>query len=196
MKKPYQTRYRTTNWPEYNRSLQRRADLTVWISPELPWLGNERPGQNGRPTTYRDAAIQAVLTLKVLVSLPLRQARGWVCSLLRLLKLDGSVPCYSTVSRRQVTLAVQIPVRRCHEPLPLLVDSTGTRCRAKGSGSSRGTVLTTVGSSVKYIRLTARRPERQAAAVRIRCAILNTLNRLGMPVTVPFASNPSGVGAA
>ncbi|RXZ42059.1 IS5 family transposase [Crenobacter cavernae] len=129
---PYKTRYRTTNWPDYNRSLQRRADLTLWLSPDLPWLGNERPGQGGRPTTYRDAAIQAVLTLKVLFGLALRQARGLVCSLLRLLQLDWSVPCYSTVSRRQATLSVRIPVRRSQEPLHLLVDSTGIKVHGEG----------------------------------------------------------------
>jgi len=37
---------------------------------------------------YSDAAIQAILTLKVLFRLALRQARGLVSSLLRLLKLD------------------------------------------------------------------------------------------------------------
>jgi len=29
----------------------------------------------------------------------------------------------------------------------------------------------------------------------VRCAILNTFNRLGMPVTVAHAWNPPGVGA-
>lgn len=33
-------------------------------------------------------------------------------------------------------------------------------------------------------RLASRRPERQVAEVHVRCAIQNTLNRLGMPVTV------------
>ena len=76
----HKTRYRTTNWPEYNRSLQNRADLTVWMSPDIPWLGNVRTKTNGRPTVYTDAAIQAVLTMKVLFKLALRQARGLVCS--------------------------------------------------------------------------------------------------------------------
>ena len=98
------TCYRTTNWPEYNRSLQNRANLTVWMSPDMPWLGNVRTETNGRPTVYTDAAIQAALTIKVLFTLGLRQARGLVSSLLMLLKLDWSVPCFSTVSRRQAIL--------------------------------------------------------------------------------------------
>src|ERR671916_648307 len=27
-------RYRVTNWPEYDRALQRRGSLTVWVTPE------------------------------------------------------------------------------------------------------------------------------------------------------------------
>jgi hypothetical protein len=27
-------RYQVQNWPEYDRALQRRGDLTVWIMPE------------------------------------------------------------------------------------------------------------------------------------------------------------------
>src|SRR3954447_10579268 len=27
-------RYRVQNWPEYDRTLQRRGDLTVWVTPE------------------------------------------------------------------------------------------------------------------------------------------------------------------
>ncbi|MDN0076700.1 transposase [Crenobacter sp. SG2303] len=102
---PYQTRYRTTNWPEYNRSRQNWASLTVWMSSDIPWLGNGRSGANGRPQVYADAAIQAVLIMKVLFKLAIRQARGLVNSLLKLLSLDWPVPCFSTVSRRQVTLS-------------------------------------------------------------------------------------------
>ena len=73
---PTKTRYRTTNWPEYNRSLQNRGSLTVWMSPDILWLDGVRSGAQGRPKVYTDAAIQAILTLKVLFKLALRQARG------------------------------------------------------------------------------------------------------------------------
>lgn len=33
-------------------------------------------------------------------------------------------------------------------------------------------------------RLAARLPDRQVAEVHVRCAVLNTFNNLGMPVTV------------
>ena len=71
---PNKTRYRTSNGPEYNRSLQSRGSLTVWMSPDILWLDSARSGANGRPKVYTDAAIQAILTLKVLFKLALRQA--------------------------------------------------------------------------------------------------------------------------
>jgi hypothetical protein len=30
----YKTRYRVDNWPEYERSLVRRGDITLWLSPD------------------------------------------------------------------------------------------------------------------------------------------------------------------
>lgn len=130
--KPPKPRYRTTNWSEYNRSLQARGDLTIWFSPDVAWHGNEREGQVGAPTQYRDQAIQIMLTLKVLFQQGLRQVRGLTCSLVRLMALDWAVPCFSTVSRRQASLSVQIPVRRSSEPLHLLVDSTGIKIHGEG----------------------------------------------------------------
>ncbi|MFC7739529.1 transposase [Roseomonas sp. GCM10028921] len=53
-----------------------RGDLTVWISPDLAWHVAEGTGRRGRPQVYTDAAIQAVLLLKVLYQLPLRAAQG------------------------------------------------------------------------------------------------------------------------
>ena len=63
-------RHRTRNWREYDRGLVARGDLTVWISPDLAWHAEESTGRRGRPKVFTDAAIQAVLTLKVLFQLP------------------------------------------------------------------------------------------------------------------------------
>ena len=60
------TRYRTRNWREYDRALVARGDLTVWISPDSAWHVAEGTGRRGRPSVFTDAAIQTVLTLKVL----------------------------------------------------------------------------------------------------------------------------------
>ena len=70
--------------------------------------------------------------MKVLFGLPLRQTTGFVASLLKLAGLDWPVPDFSTLCRRQKTLAVQLPYRGSGGPLHLLVPSRdiATRCPA------------------------------------------------------------------
>ena len=94
-------------------------------------------GRRGRQQAYSDAAIQACLTLKTLLGLPLRQATGFVASLLELSGLGWSVPDFSTLSRRQKTLNVTIPYRGSKGPLHLLVDSTGIKVEGEGEWHTR-----------------------------------------------------------
>ncbi|WP_299823614.1 transposase, partial [uncultured Jannaschia sp.] len=75
--------------------------------------------------------------VKVLFKMPLRQIAGMVASLLRLAGLDWSVPDFSTLCRRQKTLAVQLPYRRADGPLNLLVDSTGIKFLGDGEWQTR-----------------------------------------------------------
>src|SRR4028119_1084660 len=132
MSKPSPGRYRTTNWPEYNASLRRRGALLVWLDREMEWLA-PASGRPGRPQTFSDAAIQFCLSLKVLFGLALRQTIGMVASLLRIAGLeDWPVPDYSTLCRRQKTVAIQIPCRRSGGSLNLLVDSTGVKVLGDG----------------------------------------------------------------
>ncbi|KGB25303.1 Mobile element protein [Acetobacter pomorum] len=57
----------------------------------------------------------------------LRQATDFVESLLHLAGLTWSVPDFSTLSRRQKSLTVDIPYRGSGGPLHLLIDSTGIK---------------------------------------------------------------------
>jgi len=38
----YKTKYRVTNWQEYERGLRSRGDITVWFSEERAKLGHHR----------------------------------------------------------------------------------------------------------------------------------------------------------
>jgi len=94
-------------------------------------------GKRGRQPTYSDAAIQSCLTMKVLFGTALRQTISFVGSLLQLSGLDWSVPNFSTLSRRQKTLAVNIPFRGVMGPLHLLIDSTGIKAEGEGKWNAR-----------------------------------------------------------
>ena len=122
MSKPSPARYRTTNWSSYNEALRKRGSLLFWLDKDMTWLAL-RDGRPGRPAVFSDAAIQFCLSIKILFKLPLRQTAGMVASLLKLAGLDWPVPDFSTLCRRQKTLAVQVPYRRADGPLNLLVPS-------------------------------------------------------------------------
>ena len=126
------TRYKTTNWSSYNDSLKRRGSLSIWFDPEMVWVPPPS-GKRGRQQNYSDAAIQACLALKVLFGLPLRQATGFVQSLLQLIGLDWAVPDFSTLCRRQRTLNASLPYRGGTGPLNLLIDSTGIKAEGEGA---------------------------------------------------------------
>ena len=136
-----------------NAALRKRGSLLIWLAKEMTWLA-PHDGSPGRPAVFSDAAIQFCLTIKVQFKLvaigaPLvratmatRQTTGMMASLLKMANLDWAASDYTTLCRRQKTLAVQIPYRRAVGPLNLLVDiepvnATGSREPARGHQVSR-----------------------------------------------------------
>ena len=123
------SRYRVRNWSEYEAGLQRRGDLTVWLSDAA--LNAWRAPASGKPggqRTYADIAIEAALTIRMVFHLPLRQTECFLRSVARLLDVDLPIPDHTTLSRRLKKLG-QIRSRRLatDRPIHLLVDSTGLR---------------------------------------------------------------------
>jgi hypothetical protein len=136
MSRPTPPAYKTRNWPSYDEALKRRGSLTIWFDPAMTWDAAPT-GKRGRQPDYSDAAIQACLTMKVLFGMALRQTTGFVESLLRLIGLSWDVPDFSTLSRRQKALKVNIPYRGSDGPLHLLVDSTGIKVEGEGEWNAR-----------------------------------------------------------
>ena len=134
----YKTSYRVKNWPEYERSLRNRGDITVWLSQDAidAWTPPKN-GKRGGQDVYSDIAIDTTLSLRLLFHLPLRQAEGFVGCILRLLGLDLSCLDHTTLSRRNRT--VEVP--RCIEsfpdgPMNFIVDSTGLKVCGQGEWHS------------------------------------------------------------
>jgi len=124
-------KYRTSNWSSYNLSLKSRGSLDVWFDPDMQWFG-QPTGKLGRYQTFSDAAIQVCLMIKSLFQLPLRQTTGFVESLLRLCELRWTTPDFSTLSRRQKHINIDIPYQASRNGLHLLVDSTGIKMIGEG----------------------------------------------------------------
>ena len=95
------SRYRVRNWAEYEAGLQKRGDLTVWLSDDA--LDSWRATPSGKPggqRTYADIAIEAALTIRMVFHLPLRQTEGFLRCLADLLAVDLPIPDHTTLSRR------------------------------------------------------------------------------------------------
>ena len=124
-------RYRTTNWSSYNAELKSQGSLTIWLDKHMQWF-TAASSKLGHSPKFSDAAIQLCLTIKNLFGLALRQATGFVESLLHLSGLSWPVPDFSTICRRQRNLQVHVPYQTSKAGLHLLVDSTGIKFLGQG----------------------------------------------------------------
>jgi IS5 family transposase len=129
----FKTRYRVTNWSEYDRSLVQRGDITMWISPAATkaWKAKSS-GKRGAPKKYSNIAIETALTLRAVFRLPLRQAEGFLRSLLELMDIDLNAPDHTTLSRRAKDLRVDLRLAHSKKGIHLIVDSTGLSIVGEG----------------------------------------------------------------
>lgn len=132
-------RYKVRNWKEYNEALVKRGSLTLWFDEEVikAWHNVEKNDDRGAPPTYSDVAILCALSLKVIFQLPLRATEGLLCSLVELMELPIKVPDYSTISRRQSKLAVEIPSFIPNGSRHVVFDSTGLKIFGEGEWKVR-----------------------------------------------------------
>ena len=129
----YKTRYHVRNWPEYERSLVRRGDVTLWLSSEAIEAWRPVPsGRRGAQRRFSDLAIETALTLRLVFRLPLRQTEGFVRSVLALMRVDLDAPDHTTLSRRSQRLKVTLRRVPACGPIHLMIDSTGLSVVGEG----------------------------------------------------------------
>jgi hypothetical protein len=129
----YKTKYRVTNWPEYDRALVQRGNITLWISDDAIVSWKPAPtGRRGAQRKFSDHAIETALTLRLVFNLPLRQAEGFLRSVLSLMEADLEAPDHTTISRRSQHLCIQLACVSTKEPVHLIVDSTGLSVVGEG----------------------------------------------------------------
>ena len=128
-------RYKVRNWPEYDRALQQRGSLTVWVTPEaLAAWHPPRTGQRGRPRSYSDVAIETGHLLRLAFGRPWRQTEGLLRSLTTLLGVSVGVPDHTTFSRRSPGLALATALARAQAsgPVHVVIDATGLKVYGAG----------------------------------------------------------------
>src|SRR3712207_5471440 len=128
-------RYRVTNRPEYDRALQRRGSLTVWVTPEaLAAWHPPKTGRRGRSPRYAENAIETGHLLRLAFGRPWRQTEGLLRSLATLLGLDIGVPDHTTFSRRSpgLMLAKALAQAQRSGPVHVVIDATGLKVYGAG----------------------------------------------------------------
>ena len=124
---------RVLNWAEYDAALRQRGSLTVWVSDAAidGWRATPRSTPGGQPA-YSNLAITTALMLRAVFRLALRQTKGLIGSVLRLLGIALPVPDHSTIARRARTVTLPSTPRSTSGALHLLVDSTGVKLCGPG----------------------------------------------------------------
>ena len=129
-------RYRVQNWPAYDRALQQRGSLTVWVTPEaLAAWQPPRTGQRGRPRDYSEVAIETGHLLRLAFGRPWRQTEGLLRSVTVLLGLEVGVPDHTTFARRSpgLTLATALAHSQASGgPVNVVIDATGLKVHGAG----------------------------------------------------------------
>ncbi len=129
----YKTKYRVGNWREYERALVQRGDVTLWRSADAIDAWKPAPsGRRGAQRKFSDHAIETALTLRLVFGLPLRQAEGFLRSVLSLMRVDLDAPDHTTLSRRSQHLEVKLHRVPATGPIHLIVDATGLSIVGEG----------------------------------------------------------------
>jgi hypothetical protein len=129
----YKTRYRVSNWTEYDRALGQRGDITLWKSEGA--IEDWKPaasGARGEQRKFSDHANETALMLWLVFKLPPRQAEGFLRSILSLMDIDLEAPDHTTLSRRSRCLHVKLALVVSSSPIHLIVDSTGLSIIGEG----------------------------------------------------------------
>ena len=136
--KKKKTQYRVRNWTKYNAALVARGSLTLWVDEEAvaAWQYTG-PKQRGAQYVYAEAAIQCVLTLRVVYRLALRAAQGLAESVFALLQVGLPVPTYSTLSRRGARSKIELSRLPSSGPVHLVLDSSGFKVYGEGEWKVR-----------------------------------------------------------
>ena len=132
-------RYSIKNWAQYNESLVNRGSITFWFDDDVlaNWEHRNLRIKNGRPFTYSDRAIEAILLMREALRLPYRQTEGMARSLLRSLRAELTVPDYTSLAKRAAKLAVSLPTLPRSGAVHVLIDSTGLKVFGEGEWKVR-----------------------------------------------------------
>ena len=138
---PVKDKYKIRNWKAYNKSLQQRGSVGIWIEESLmrEWKGIKGEKKVVAEKLYPDSIIECCLLLGKVYHQPLRQTQGFVKSLLVLMgHKDFQVPDYTTLCRRQGCLCIAVSkALQSGKKIDIAIDSTGLKVYGEGEWKVR-----------------------------------------------------------
>ena len=129
--------YKTRNWSEYNKSLVKRGNITLWVNDDAidTWIALQE-SKRGRPFLYSNSYILLILTLRSYFGLTLRSSQGFMEGLLSLMSLCLPVPNYTILSRRAQSLKLP-SFPQTKGAIDLVIDATGLKIYGEGEWKMR-----------------------------------------------------------
>jgi hypothetical protein len=124
--------YKVANWAEYNDALRRRGDISILFNQDA--IDNWRPaktGGRGRPFEYSDQSIEAAMLIRQVFKLTLRQTKGFMTSIARVMGAAISIPDFNCIPKRTVELPAIFLTKAMKPGSVLIVDSTGMKVYGK-----------------------------------------------------------------
>lgn len=97
------SKFKITNWPEYNNILRNRGRIDFMIAEDLSEGWYEDNGSNkkrGGQRKYSDKAIFMCLQIRYLFGLKLRQSQGFINWIFKIASIGLTCPDYTTLSKR------------------------------------------------------------------------------------------------
>ena len=132
-------KYKITNWSQYNKALVKRGSINIWIEESSleEWYSSFHTARAGRPFVYSDSAILMLLVIRERFNLTLRSLEGFVASIFKFMNLTIPVPSYTQICRRAKTLHKRIKRLSKHNPIDIILDSTGLKIYGEGEWKVR-----------------------------------------------------------
>lgn len=136
------------DWKQYNKQLINRGNLNFWVTKKsLKFWKAKKKKKAGRPFTYSNEAIKAMLMVRFKYQLPLRELEGFFQFLSKLMKIP-KVPSYTQVCRRMRSIQLPEELINKNKVTDLVLDTTGLKVYGEGEWCKRH-----YGGKSKWVKL-------------------------------------------
>ena len=136
----YKTQCRVARWRSCDRTLVRRANVTLWLAPETSLPGTCGDSQAQKVRQHSDLPIATGQMLQLIFKFPIRQVGGFLHSVVAMIGLVLSAPDHTTLSTRGQPLDLSFVA--CQPAKAFISSSTAQNHRlwVKVNGPPRNTV--------------------------------------------------------